>query len=38
VRDTGGETAISLPIYGTDISPVGGSLRRVYEQPMVAAG
>jgi 3-mercaptopropionate dioxygenase len=36
VRNTGSEVAISLHIYGTDISRVGSSVRRTYDQPMVA--
>jgi predicted metal-dependent enzyme (double-stranded beta helix superfamily) len=36
VRNTGGETAISLHIYGTDVSRLGSSIRRVYDQPIVA--
>jgi len=36
VRNNGSETAISLHIYGTDISRLGGSVRRVYDLPMVA--
>jgi predicted metal-dependent enzyme (double-stranded beta helix superfamily) len=37
VRNTGGEVAISLHIYGTDVSRLGSSIRRVYDQPIVAA-
>ncbi len=36
VRDAGQETAISVHIYGTDIGRLGSSVRRVYEQPVVA--
>jgi predicted metal-dependent enzyme (double-stranded beta helix superfamily) len=32
IRNTGTETAISLHIYGTDISRVATSARRYYEQ------
>jgi predicted metal-dependent enzyme (double-stranded beta helix superfamily) len=37
VRNTGNQTAISLHIYGTDVSRLGSSIRRVYHQPVVAA-
>lgn len=36
VRNTGGEVAISVHIYGTDISRLGSSVRRIYDQPIVA--
>jgi 3-mercaptopropionate dioxygenase len=36
VRNDGTENAISLHIYGTDISRLGSSVRRVYRQPVVA--
>ncbi len=36
VRNNGAEVAISLHIYGTDISRLGGSVRRVYDLPVVA--
>jgi 3-mercaptopropionate dioxygenase len=36
VRNTGGDVAISLHIYGTDICRLGSSIRRVYDQPIVA--
>ena len=36
VRNAGAETAISLHIYGTDISRLGSSVRRVYDLPVVA--
>jgi 3-mercaptopropionate dioxygenase len=36
VRNAGAETAISLHIYGTDISRMGSSVRRVYDLPVVA--
>ena len=37
VRNAGTETAISVHIYGTDISRLGSSVRRVYDLPVVAA-
>ncbi len=37
VRNAGDETAISIHIYGTDVSRIGSSVRRYYEQPMVPA-
>jgi predicted metal-dependent enzyme (double-stranded beta helix superfamily) len=37
VRNIGNQTAISLHIYGTDVSRLGSSIRRVYHQPVVAA-
>jgi 3-mercaptopropionate dioxygenase len=36
VRNNGTETAISLHVYGTDVSRLGSSIRRVYNQPVVA--
>jgi predicted metal-dependent enzyme (double-stranded beta helix superfamily) len=36
VRNNGLQTAISLHIYGTDVSCLGSSIRRVYNQPIVA--
>ena len=36
VHNAGTETAISLHIYGTDISRLGSSVRRVYDLPVVA--
>lgn len=33
IRNTGAETAISLHIYGTDISRIGSSARRYYDEP-----
>ena len=36
VTNRGAETAISLHIYGTDLSRLGSSIRRVYTQPIVA--
>jgi predicted metal-dependent enzyme (double-stranded beta helix superfamily) len=37
VRNAGDETAISIHIYGTDVSRIGSSVRRYYDQPEVAA-
>lgn len=34
VRNVGDETAISLHVYGTDISRVGSSVRREYDLPV----
>jgi 3-mercaptopropionate dioxygenase len=36
VRNTGVHTAISLHVYGTDLSRLGSSIRRVYDNPVVA--
>jgi 3-mercaptopropionate dioxygenase len=36
VRNAGVDTAISLHIYGTDLSRLGSSIRRVYDNPVVA--
>jgi len=36
VSNTAAEVAISLHIYGTDISRLGSSIRRCYDQPIVA--
>jgi 3-mercaptopropionate dioxygenase len=36
VLNLGSDTAISLHIYGTDVSRLGSSIRRVYRQPVVA--
>jgi 3-mercaptopropionate dioxygenase len=36
VRNDGTQTAISLHIYGTDVSRLGSSVRRVYDLPVVA--
>jgi predicted metal-dependent enzyme (double-stranded beta helix superfamily) len=36
VRNTGTDVAISLHVYGTDVSRLGSSIRRVYNQPIVA--
>jgi 3-mercaptopropionate dioxygenase len=37
VRNVGVDTAISLHIYGTDLGRLGSSIRRVYDNPVVAA-
>jgi predicted metal-dependent enzyme (double-stranded beta helix superfamily) len=37
VRNAGDDTAISLHIYGTDVSRIGSSVRRYYDQPVVSA-
>jgi 3-mercaptopropionate dioxygenase len=34
VRNAGDETAISIHIYGTDVSRVGSSVRRYYKLPV----
>jgi 3-mercaptopropionate dioxygenase len=34
VRNAGGRTAISIHVYGTDVSRVGSSVRRYYELPV----
>jgi len=36
VRNTGTDTAISLHVYGTDISRLDSSVRRTYDQPVLA--
>jgi predicted metal-dependent enzyme (double-stranded beta helix superfamily) len=36
VRNGGDQTAISLHVYGTDVSRIGSSVRRVYKLPVVA--
>jgi len=36
VRNAGSQTAVSLHIYGTDISRLGSSVRRIYDLPVVA--
>jgi 3-mercaptopropionate dioxygenase len=38
VRNVGDSTAISIHVYGTDVSRVGSSVRRYYELPVRAAG
>lgn len=37
VRNVGHRTAISLHVYGTDVSRIGSSVRRHYDQPVVSA-
>jgi 3-mercaptopropionate dioxygenase len=37
VRNVGDDTAISIHIYGTDVSRIGSSVRRYYDQPVVAS-
>ena len=37
VRNAGDHTAISIHIYGTDVSRIGSSVRRYYDQPVVSA-
>lgn len=37
VRNAGDETAISIHVYGTDVSRIGSSVRRYYDQPVVCA-
>ena len=37
VRNVGTNTAISLHIYGTDVSRIGSSVRRYYDQPVSPA-
>src|SRR3954466_12478608 len=34
VRNAGRDTAISIHVYGTDVSRLGSSVRRVYDQPI----
>ena len=34
VRNSGNETAISIHIYGTDVSRIGSSVRRYYDLPV----
>jgi predicted metal-dependent enzyme (double-stranded beta helix superfamily) len=36
VRNAGTQTAISLHVYGTDISRLGSSVRTIYDLPVVA--
>jgi 3-mercaptopropionate dioxygenase len=36
VRNVGTQTAISLHVYGTDISRLGSSVRTIYDLPVVA--
>ncbi len=37
VRNVGSDTAISIHIYGTDVSRIGSSVRRAYDLPVVDA-
>ena len=37
VRNSGEGTAISIHIYGTDVSRIGSSVRRYYDHPIVPA-
>jgi 3-mercaptopropionate dioxygenase len=37
VCKAGDETAISIHVYGTDVSRIGSSVRRYYDQPVVCA-
>ncbi|HSC90251.1 MAG TPA: cysteine dioxygenase family protein [Gaiellaceae bacterium] len=37
VRNVGDDTAISIHVYGTDVSRIGSSVRRVYELPVAPA-
>jgi predicted metal-dependent enzyme (double-stranded beta helix superfamily) len=37
VRNAGDDTAISIHAYGTDVSRIGSSVRRYYDQPVVPA-
>jgi 3-mercaptopropionate dioxygenase len=34
VRNVGDDTAISIHVYGTDVSRIGSSVRRYYDQPI----
>jgi len=36
VRNVGSQTAISIHVYGTDVSRLGTSVRRMYDQPVLA--
>jgi 3-mercaptopropionate dioxygenase len=36
VRNAGARTAISLHVYGTDVSRLGSSVRRVYDAPVLS--
>jgi 3-mercaptopropionate dioxygenase len=38
VRNDGDGTAISIHIYGTDVSRIGSSVRRYYDLPVLPAG
>src|ERR671922_2603394 len=37
VRNSGDTTAISIHVYGTDVSRIGSSVRRCYDLPVLAA-
>jgi 3-mercaptopropionate dioxygenase len=37
VRNVGEDTAISIHIYGTDVSRIGSSVRRYYDHPVIPA-
>jgi predicted metal-dependent enzyme (double-stranded beta helix superfamily) len=37
VRNAGNDTAISIHIYGTDVSRIGSSIRRHYDLPVLPA-
>jgi predicted metal-dependent enzyme (double-stranded beta helix superfamily) len=37
VRNSGDGTAISIHVYRTDVSRIGSSVRRYYDQAVVAA-
>ena len=37
LRNAGDQTAILLHVYGTDVSRIGSSVRRYYDQPVPAA-
>jgi 3-mercaptopropionate dioxygenase len=37
VRNVGDDTAISIHVYGTDVSRIGSSVRRYYDQQVVPA-
>ena len=37
VRNAGDETAISIHVYGTDVTRIGSSVRRYYDQPILRA-
>ena len=36
VRNVGTQTAVSLHVYGADISRLGSSVRRIYDLPVVS--
>ena len=38
VRNVGGSVAISIHIYGTDVSRIGSSVRRYYDLPVKPSG